>query len=145
MRNISLILGVLFLVGLLALPAVTSAHLEDSDTMPMMDSQNTGEVTHEEFEEMEDIMLKMMNGETLTDEEWQEMSEFMESHHGSYMPMMGFMGFGQNNFPMGGQGMMWGAGSGGSFLYWIFYATTLIWLLVGILLVLYLFRKLNTR
>lgn len=137
--------------ALLSLPASSLAHtgdtgdVQNADSMPMMSERSAGEVSPEEFEEMEDIMLKMMNGEDLSGDEWQEMAEFMDSHHGAgFWSMAGngmMFGSGFGRYGMMDEGFGWGHGS--LFARWLFTVTTLVWLLAGILLIAFLFRKLS--
>lgn len=147
--NRNIIVGVLIAFALLSIPTLSIAHtgsLGNTDSMPMMSNETAG-VSAEEFEEIEEVMLKMMNGEELTESQWQEMQEFMEGHHGSFAPfnqMMwntgGYMN--QDMAPFRG-GMMWG--NYGTFMMWIISLSILIWLLVGILLATYLIKKLNKK
>jgi hypothetical protein len=129
---------------LITAPLFAQAHVGEIDGNMMGGTENS-EITSAEFDEMQDVMLKMMNGEELPSQEWQKMSEFMDDHHDtSFGPMMqgGMMGqYGQGQ-PLGGNMMMdWN--SGNSFVYWIFVLTMVIWLFVGIVLAILLVRKLN--
>jgi len=122
-------------IALLALfliqPIVIEAHMVGT---------NGGEnVTVEEFDEIEGTMIRMMNGEKLSQAELEEMYEFMGDHHGGY-GMMSMMGGGD----WGGYGNMMGFNSSSSsFIYWIFLLTTAVWLLVGLMLLPLLLKKLN--
>lgn len=109
-------------------------------------AEGQSQVTEQEFEEMQDTMIKMMNGERLSQGEAEEMNEFMAGHQGSFVPMM--HGYGSDdgwNRGFGG-GMMQGGwmGGAGMFWSWIMGLAGLVWLLVGILLVVFLFKKIST-
>ena len=93
-----------------------------------------------EFEGMQAIMEKMMDGEALTDIEKQEMLEHMEEHHGSGSMMRGG-DMSSHHGTLGTSGMM--MGGTGAFGLWIFPLTYLVWLLVGILLSVFLIKKLG--
>ena len=142
----TIITSLLTLALLITAPIVANAHAGGIDEN-MMGGIANGEVTAAEFDEMQDVMIRMMNGEELSSQEWQEMSKFMGDHHGnSFGPMMmqgGMMGqqYAQGQ-PFGGSMMMdWNSGS--SFVYWIFVLTMIVWLFVGIVLTILLVRKLN--
>ncbi|OHA15203.1 MAG: hypothetical protein A3G52_01185 [Candidatus Taylorbacteria bacterium RIFCSPLOWO2_12_FULL_43_20] len=142
--KITIIITVMFFTGALAL-SQADAHVDDASG-----SQSTDKaVTKEEFAQMEDVMLKMMNGEDLNDAEAGKMVNFMKDHH-----------FSDNNFMMGGysggqsvrtgygipmmSGMMNGlGGSVYSSASWLFFATVITWLFVGILLAIYIIKKLK--
>lgn len=140
------ITSLLTLAILITAPLFAQAHAGEVDGS-MMGGTESNEITSAEFDEMQDVMIKMMNGENLTSQEWQEMSEFMGDHHGnSFGPRMmqgGMMGqYGQGQVPFGGNMMMdWS--SDNSFVYWIFVFSMLVWLFVGIVLAILLVRKLN--
>ena len=131
------LVGICAVLFVVAGSTVAEAHMGDTVT-----DDSDSIVTTEEFEAMEDVMLKMMNGEELTAAEAEAMSDFMESHHGASFPMMGSFN-GSWNMMSGydsGFGMM-----GGGFLGWLFPLTMLVWLLVGLLLIGVLIRKLTNQ
>lgn len=133
----SIFLGILALLVLTVGAAAVEAHMGTDG----IESDTT--VTAEEFEAVEDVMLKMMSGEGLTNEEWDRMENFMDEHHESgFGSMMGGMMMGQGGF---GPGMMQNTGGTMAYgwMYWLFILTTVVWLLVGILLSLFLLNKLK--
>ena len=93
-------------------------------------------------EEMEKLMEKMMAG-TLTEEETRTLSVFMRENPGAASVMMGrMMGMGR----FGSLGMM-PCGYGGGFGLWHIFAGFgfVVWVVVGVLLVLWLWRQLRRR
>lgn len=139
-------LTALVVMLLAAVPVGVFAH---GGTTAEEDQSNDAdsEVTAEEFSQIEDTMIKMMNDEALSDDEITEMNEFMSEHNadgfmmpmydsgGAYrMPMSGW----SNGTHMFGQ---WGAAGG--FPFWFGFAIQLVWLFAGVLLVAFLIKKLR--
>lgn len=132
MKKILIISSII--LGLVMFSQVADAHMGEAGNMMYSTS---GNISPEEFEEMQDVMIKMMGGEELTESESKEMIDFMQEHHGGYFPMM-------RGYGMSGQaGMMWG--TAGSFITWILALTTVVWLLVGILLSIFLVKKISSK
>ncbi|MDP3880767.1 MAG: hypothetical protein Q8Q32_01110 [bacterium] len=118
---------------------------------PSSESDSTAVITNQDFDAMQDVMVKMMNGQELSSSEWGRMGEFMEEHHGEGgLAVMGMMMGGNmmsdwddNSFA--GNRMM-GSWSGGlGFVAWIVILNLLVWLLVGLLLSVLLIRRLNKK
>jgi len=128
----------IFVIGLFAVtPVITNAHIG----VGVVDGDSNVSVT--EFEEIQDVMIRMMNGETLTDEEAGEMYEFMENHHGVWDGFGGNQMMGYNSRMPGFGTYMHNGIGGGSFAYWIMMLVVLIWLFVGILFSFVLIKKIS--
>ena len=130
----------LFIIGsFVATPAITNAHT--AGDVPV----GGGDVTVAEFEEIQDVMIKMMNGDSLTNEEAGEIYEFMENHHGAWggFNSSQMMGYNNNSWMPGFGTYMHGGIGGGSFSYWIMMLAVLVWLFVGVLFSVVLVKKIN--
>ena len=128
----------IFVIGLFAVtPAITNAHTGGD----VVDGGSAISVT--EFEEIQDVMIKMMNGETLTNEEAGEMYEFMGNHHGALDRFGGNQMMGYNNWTPGFGTYMHNGIGGGSFAYWLMMLAVLTWLFVGILFSVVLIKKIS--
>ena len=131
-NNMKNIYFVIFIMGLfVSMTFITNAHMTGS----VVGQGNN--VSVEEFEEVQDVMIKMMNSEELTDQEAQEMYTFMSKHHqvdGFYGSMFGMMGgYGENS------GMM----SGWRYSGWITMALLWTLLALGIITLIKWIRKDN--
>ncbi|MEX0934895.1 MAG: hypothetical protein WDZ70_01035 [Candidatus Paceibacterota bacterium] len=136
MKKILLVTALI--IGFLAFsPISVDAHAGAEANTSMMSS----EVSAEEFDEMQSVMIKMMNGEDLTTEESKEMIGFMQSHGEGHWPM-GYGMMSQFDTSDGRYSMMWG---GGSALMWLAGFASLVWLFVGILLILFLIKKISSK
>lgn len=142
----------------LALPAFVLAH----SSMMDFDSSFTGPEmmrfiedralnSDELHEEMENLMVKMMTGE-LTETEANKMVEIMNQYPGPMGMMMNRMvgGMMGNNFSnIGGSGMMgWGYGVAGGWTniwFWLVLFSVIIWLIVGVLAAIWLWKKIQEK
>ncbi len=128
-------------------PAITFAHGgmmdfgSNSASFTMMEQLEDRAMGDETHEEMENLMAKMMTG-NLSEAEAQRMVALMNEYPGPYGMMMNrMMGTGGN----------WGTmswGNSGGFNYswaWLFWATMLVWLAVGILLIIWLIKKIQGK
>jgi len=113
-------------------------------TMQYIEENTLGSDTHEE---MEQLMTKMMSG-TMTQEEVVKVTELMGQYPGPYGMMMVRLSSPQVN-QLDGNGSGWNMMSGwnsmmgwGLIWFWIFMFSWLVWIAVGILLVVWLIRKL---
>lgn len=131
-----ILITTLFFTSLIVMPTVVSAHTNGPD-MPMMNTQD-GEVSQTEFDEVQGVMIKMMNGEQLTDAETSQLTAFMQAHHSGWEHMMSF---GSGMVGSSGGHMFDGTGNF-SVLSWIYLLMLVVWLLVGLLLVVVLMRRL---
>lgn len=138
-------LFIVVLLTALALPIVSLAHggdmgdmMEAGDTrFDMMRTIEDRAVGDELHEEMENLMVKMMSG-NMTETEMGRMVTLMETYPGVHGMMMGrFTGSNLTGIPFGG--MM---GFSGSFWAWTMMLGAVVWLIVGILAVVWLLRKL---
>lgn len=145
-------LAILVVMLLVAFPTSVFAHIgmmAEADHSNSEDSEIAGDamVTTEEFSQIEDTMIKMMNDENLSDDEIVEMYEFMHEHNAReyMMPMHGSGG--TYRMPMadwGGGAHMFGQwGTGGGFPYWFSVVNQFVWLFAGVLLVAFLIKKLK--
>jgi len=135
------ILGLLLLASLLV-PVAALAHTGESFTTDLDSEADYA------------LMVKMMSGQELEDQEWEQMRSFMEEHHqdgGMMGMMMGGIGTAQD-MPAGGgwmgpgANMMAGAYQGpATFWTWLVRVNLLAWLLVAILASTWLIRKLSER
>jgi len=106
----------------------------------MMEYMEEGVLGDELHEEMEQLMVRMMSGE-MTQDEAERMTELMGQYPGPYGTMMNRLGWGTGggwNMMSGWNGMM---GWGGLW-FWIFTLSWLVWTAAGVLLVVWLFKKL---
>lgn len=139
-------------------PAGVGAHGEETvgaetgfGMMRMIEDQALGDELHEE---MEELMVKMMSG-MMTETEAKPMVALMEENpgvHGMMTSRLMGMQFAQNsalgqlsgmksgNFTMMPFG---GVGLGTGFWFWIFSLTTLVWLAVGILAIVWLWKQIK--
>lgn len=97
--------------------------------------------------EMQELMTKMMAGNgNLTEEETEKMIGFMNQYPGPYNMMMNRMmaqnlGWGERRDNMWGM-MNWANGSGwGGWFAAFWFIASLIWLGVGVLILIWLFKK----
>ncbi|MBI4158551.1 MAG: hypothetical protein HY505_02970 [Candidatus Yanofskybacteria bacterium] len=105
----------------------------------MMEYVEEGVLGDELHEEMEQLMVKMMSGK-MTEDEGVRISEMMNKYPGPYGMMMNRL-----NGDGGSWRMMsgWNSVAGWGMLWlWIFMFSWLVWVAAGILLVVWLFRKL---
>ncbi len=152
MKKILLIISLLS-TSFLALPVAALAHGEasgdaDFGMMRFIEDQALGDELHEE---MESLMVNMMAG-TLTDAESERLVELMRQYPGPQAMMasrlvgMRYGGDQASRWPqgmMGGYNMMsWGGGFGG---FWMLFAWlgSLIWLTVGVLAVVWLWKQIT--
>ena len=99
-------------------------------------------------EEMQNLMTKMMSGESagLTEEETNKMIEFMNQYPGPYNMMMNRMmaqnlGWGERRDNAWGM-MNWANSTGWGGWFGIFgFVTSLVWLGIGVLILIWLFKK----
>lgn len=135
---------IIFIIPLFLVPMIAGAHTGVDESMPMMGSQEVenARVSQEEFSQMEDVMLKMMNGEELSESEAQEMYSFMQSHHQAGWPvMMGYGGMGM--YDSFDRPHMYG--NFGSAMSWLYPLMVLVWLAVGVLLLAVLVKRLSRK
>lgn len=137
---------------LLILPFVVVAHgdstsFEDAGTpaemMRFIEDTALGEELHEE---MEELMEKMMSG-TMDQGEAEHMAELMQENPGPHGMMMGRIGMMGGFGPaLSGGGMFSGHMSGGYGLAgWLFSLIPFVWLIVGLLVIVLLIKKINTK
>ncbi len=141
----------LTLTALLLLPVVSLAHgggmmdLQDLQTGPeMMEYVEEGVLGDELHEEMEQLMVRMMSGK-MTEDDGVRISEMMNKYPGPYGMMMNRLGWASSAGWGGGWNMMgsWNGMMGrGGLWFWILTLPWFIWTAAGILLVVWLFRKL---
>ncbi|PIP87293.1 hypothetical protein COW81_01070 [Candidatus Campbellbacteria bacterium CG22_combo_CG10-13_8_21_14_all_36_13] len=140
-----------FLLGLLLIPSVIFAHMGDFDDADsgntMMNYVETTAVGSDVHEEMEILMDKMMGGE-LDEVGANRMVELMNEYPGPYNMMMNRVGYQNDKSDYYGEGM-WGghmfSGGFGVGSSWFFELCSFVWLLVGILLVIFLVKKLTNN
>lgn len=139
MNKIFMVLAVVVLLYPLSLLA-HGMETQDTGTgfgmMRYIEDQALGDETHEE---MEELMEKMMEGE-LSQTEASRLVTLMGEYPGPYSTMMGrMMGMRIGASPWG---MMT---TGGSFLVWIVMLLYLVWLLVGILAIVWLWQNITKK
>ena len=104
------------------------------DTMRLIEDEALG--SDELHERMETLMDRMMEGEELSDAEIEEMVSYMHDYPGVHSMMMGrYVGGTSWGAPM----HAWGSGTYG--WDWFGKVTAVVWLLVGILALIWLARK----
>lgn len=138
-------------LSLLLVPFIGYAHVGSmmdfskaetgADMMRGIEDQALGDAVHEE---MEGLAEKMMQGD-MTQEEARRMITLMEEYPGPYGMMMNRMSragiFAQTRFS---GGHMWQGMAGAAGLwFWMMTLLSLVWLVVGILAVVWLWRKLS--
>jgi hypothetical protein len=133
----------------LGLPLLAMAHMGpvnfDSGDVPLMMRYVEDRVLGEELhEEMENLMLKMMLGQ-LTQSEADQLSDLMVQYPGPHGMMMYRLG--ASNWQQAGWGMMPWTVMGGFGLWnlwgWVSGLGMLVWLSVGVLLVVLLWKQIN--
>lgn len=135
---------------LLFVPLLSLAHGETTDFdsvhsgMGLMQYVEDKALGSELHEEMEDLMTKMMN-ETLNEDEANRLITLMNQHPGPYGMMMNRLTDSDlsGNFPAAGFPMM--MGYPGSFYSWGFQVIGLIWLVAGIMLIAFLWKKIANK
>lgn len=136
-------LFIVILLTALALPIVSLAHGGDMmeagdirfDMMRTIEDRAVGDELHEE---MENLMMKMVSGD-MTETEIERMVILMERYPGVHSMMMGrVVGGNFTGMPFGGV-----MGFSGSLWAWIMILGMMVWLVVGILVVVWLLRKLT--
>jgi len=125
-------------------PSVVFAHTSDSDSLEvggtMMNYVETTSVGDDIHEEMELLMDKMIDG-TLDEPGANRMVELMEEYPGPYNMMMSRVS-GQNNDSYGANNGMWGGHMfGGGSWSWLMGVWSIIWLLLGVLGVVWLWKQ----
>jgi uncharacterized membrane protein YtjA (UPF0391 family) len=142
MNKIPLILFLIFLT----IPFLTGAHGENATTQSnsgvmLMQQIEDSVVGDELHEEMENIMIKILSGKTLSDEEVADVTVFMQEYpgpHGMMMNRLGYSashtgmhhGLGFSNNGMGLSGFAWG-------LMWL---TPILFWAILILIIVALFK-----
>jgi hypothetical protein len=134
----------IFISILLGIPLFAGAHGTEGDfgdiqtgagMMQYIEDKALGEELHEE---MEELMVKVMAG-TLTEEESGRLAELMDQYPGPMGMMMDrMMGMGTTGFGTGMVGV-------GSFWVWIVGLTTAVWLVVGVLAVMWLWKQIRKQ
>ncbi|PJE50729.1 MAG: hypothetical protein COV29_03270 [Candidatus Yanofskybacteria bacterium CG10_big_fil_rev_8_21_14_0_10_36_16] len=155
MRNwLNIIVKKIFVSSLIALflvPVFVFAHggmMLDFDEvgdgynmMRYVEDQAVGDEIHEE---MEDLMTKMMSG-TMTEEEADRMVELMDEYPGPHGMMMGrFMNSDDygDGWNMMSRGHHWGLGG---FWFSLMCVIHLVWLVVGVLAIVWLWKNINKK
>jgi Flp pilus assembly protein TadB len=147
----------IFVLSFLALPAFVLAHgmmdFDSSATGPemMRYMEDRALASDELHEEMENLMVKMMTGK-LTETEANRMVELMNQYPGPMGMMMGRLGMGQGmwgrNWPQNMMSMMnWGSGFNfftGAWV-WLVFLSVIVWLIVGILAAVWLWKKIQEK
>lgn len=139
---------------LLIIPIVVSAHAGEATTdftevqtgsemMRYIEDQALGEELHEE---MENLMVKMMAG-NMTEAEAGRMAELMEQHPGPQSMMMGRMMGANFEQGFGNQGMMGFGGfmGGGGLWSLIMVLISLMWLAIGALAIVWLWKQVSKK
>jgi len=138
--------------SLLLLPLAVDAHgagmmdfgqsYTASRTMRDIEDRALGSELHEE---MESLMAKMMSG-SLTEEETGRITEIMNQYPGPSAMMMNRFGGAMGTGSSAGWGMMsFGGMNAFGFWYWISTLVVVVWLAVGILLIVWLWKKINKK
>lgn len=140
------------------LPVYSFAHggpmmnFDELQTAPeMMEYLEESVLGDELHEEMAGLMTRMMSG-AMTQNEAERMTELMGQYPGPYGMMMVRLGSpqvtGLDWSGAGGRGMMSGWGgmmSWGGLWFWLFTLSWLVWTAAGVLLVIWLIKKLLAR
>ncbi|MDP3900861.1 MAG: hypothetical protein Q8Q38_00765 [bacterium] len=139
-------------IALLVFPFAAGAHAGDAGDagtgfgmMRTVEDRALGDELHEE---MESLMVKMMAGD-MSDEEAGRMIELMDENPGPYGTMMGrmmgmqFAGTSTLGQPLGM--MSWGAMGSGGFWPLLLLFAGIVWLVVGILAIVWLSRQINKK
>lgn len=114
------------------------------EMMEHMEDQILGDELHEE---MESLMINMMNG-NLSDQEISRLTELMEQYPGPHGMMMNrlygssYQDKGMSDWSNMGWGMHSGFGNW-SGMFWLLVICTFVWLLVGVMVIVYLGRKIG--
>lgn len=136
----------------LAVPGVSLAHgmMGDFDSLQtspqMMEYVEDQALENDELhEEMEGLMEKMMEG-NLSETEASRLAQLMDEYPGPMGMMMGRMNMMQNTWG-GNWGMMQGFHNGASgiglFLLWFIPLLWIVWLVVGILAIVWLWKQIQ--
>ena len=130
--------------------AYMEGYTKDAGAFYMMRSIEDRALGDELHEEMEDLMIKMMSG-SMNEEEAQRMVELMNEYPGVQGIMMGRMmmaNYSDNNYGWSGMTMPWGmmSGSWGLGLFsWFGALLSIVWLLVGVLAMVWLWKKISNK
>ncbi|OGN09418.1 MAG: hypothetical protein A3J46_01280 [Candidatus Yanofskybacteria bacterium RIFCSPHIGHO2_02_FULL_41_11] len=131
------------------LPVFVFAHggpmmdFDELQTGPeMMEYLEEGTLGDDVHEEMEQLMVRMMSGK-MTEDEGVRISEMMDKYPGPYGMMMNRLSRGGSSWQMmsGWNSMMgWGI-----VWLWVFILSGFVWLAAGILLFVWLFKKIFSK
>ena len=141
----------IFVLSLAALaPGVSLAHGTMMDfgslqTGPaMMEYVEDQALQNDELhEEMEDLMVKMMTGE-LSEQEANRMVALMDEYPGPMNMMMNRMNITGGNWSMM-QRFHSGVSGGGAFFLWFIPLLWIVWLVVGILAIVWLWKQIQKK
>lgn len=130
-------------LSLFLLPFVVGAHggsasnfnelQAGSEMMEYIEEQSLGADLHAE---MEALMEKMIDG-TMTEEETGQIISFMKENPGPYNMMMNRIGMMNQSSSYGGFGHMFTGGG----LSWLMGIWSVIWLAIGVLVILWLWKQ----
>ena len=147
MKQYIFILAIVFLV-----PLSAGAHGSMMDfgsaQYDMMQSIEGQALQNDQLhEEMEGLMDKMMSG-NLTNEESGRLAQFMNQYPGPMSMMMNRVGMMNGNWS-GSQNMMNGWGltgvTTGTFFVWLSIVTLMVWLIVGVLAIILIWKKMGKK
>lgn len=111
----------------------------DTEMIQFIEDKALGEELHEE---MEGLMVRMMSG-NLTEVEAERTIELMEEYPAPHSMMMNRLT--GMNFSQSGGIMPWTGMMGGGFWFWILWLTSIVWLVVGILVIVWLWKKITKK